>query len=164
MNFNQLQKNLSKKKKKNLKKKFIQKKHYKQWTFGTINIRTGKESDDGAKIYTIAKELSKTNMEFLLLQEVRYRGIGSKLIEIDTGEKFEYHWSGYKRKREAGVGILIRVSKDIEINDPDFNEPRVMGINLIVHGFNLRIVNAYAPTDCDNSVEKKQHSKIIDPF
>ena len=156
MNFNQLQKNLSKKKKKNLKKKFIQKKHYKQWTFGTINIRTGKESDDGAKIYTIAKELSKTNMEFLLLQEVRYRGIGSKLIEIDTGEKFEYHWSGYKRKREAGVGILIRVSKDIEINDPDFNEPRVMGINLIVHGFNLRIVNAYAPTDCDNSVEKKQ--------
>lgn len=156
MNFNRLQKKLSKKKKKNSKKNFIQYKQHKQWSFGTVNIRTGKESDDGAKIYTIAKELSKTNMEFLLLQEVRYRGIGSKLIEIDTGEKFEYHWSGYKRKREAGVGILIRVDKDIEINDPDFNEPRVMGINLKVHGFNLRIVNAYSPTDCDGTVEQKR--------
>ena len=47
---------------------------YKQWSFGTINIRTGKENNDGAKIYSIAKELSKSKMEFLLLQEVRWRG------------------------------------------------------------------------------------------
>jgi len=73
-------------------------------------------------------------MKFLLLQEVRWRGIGSKLIEIDNGDKFEFHWSGYKRKREAGVRILIRIRNDIEINDPDFNEPRVMGK---VNGFNL---------------------------
>ena len=30
-----------------------------KWHFGTINIRSGKEKDEGAKIYTIAKELSR---------------------------------------------------------------------------------------------------------
>ena len=91
-------------------------------------------------------------MQFLLLQEVRWRGTGNKLIELDTGEKFEFHWSGYKRKREAGVCILIRSDKDIR----DYNDPRVMGINLKVHGFNLRVVNVYSPTDCDGTDEQKQ--------
>ena len=53
----------------------------------------------------------KTDIQFLLLQEVRWRGTGNKLIELDTGEKFEFHWSGYKRKREAGVGIFISSDK-----------------------------------------------------
>ena len=78
------------------------------------------------------------------------------MIELNTGEKFEFHWSGYKRKREAGVGILIRSDKNIQIENPDYNDPRVMGINLKVHGFNLRVVNVYSPTDCDGTDEQKQ--------
>lgn len=145
-----MQKKLSKKKN---TKKFSQ---YKRWSFGTLNIRTGKENDNGAKIYSIAKEMSKTDMQFMLLQEVRWRGIGSKIIELDTGDKFEFHWSGYKRKREAGVGILIRINKNIEINTPDYNEPRVMGIDLKVYGFNLRIINVYSPTECAGTEEQKR--------
>ena len=30
-----------------------------------------------------------------------------------------------------------------------------MGINLKVHGFNLRVVNVYSPTDCDVTEEQK---------
>lgn len=30
-----------------------------------------------------------------------------------------------------------------------------MGINLKVHGFNLRVVNVYSPTDCDGTEEQK---------
>ena len=142
--------------KKNLKRKHKKFSQYKRWSFGTLNIRTGKENDCGAKIYTIAKEMSKYGMKFLLLQEVRWRGTGSKIIEIDSGEKYEFHWSGYKQKREAGVGILIKIDPDIEITNPDFNEPRVMGISLKVHGFNLRIVNVYSPTDCDGTDEQKR--------
>ena len=95
-------------------------------------------------------------MEFLLLQEVRQRDKGSKIIEIDNGDKFEFHWSGFKHKREAGVGILIRMSNDIKINDPEFTELRVMGMNLKVNGFNLRVVNAYAPTNCDKTPDQKR--------
>ncbi len=141
---------------KNDKKKNTKKFHqYRKWNFGSLNIRTGKENDDGAKIYSVAKEMSKTGLQFLLLQEVRWKGVDNKLIELDTGEKYEFHWSGYTRKREAGVGILIRIDKFTDIEAPDFNTPRIMGINLKVHGFNLRIVNVYSPTDCDGTDEQK---------
>ena len=145
-----------KKRQKNYKNKSTKKFHqYRNWSFGTLNIRTGKENDDGAKIYSIAKEMSKTDLHFLLLQEVRWKGVGSKLIELDTGDKVEFYWSGYKRKREAGVGILIKINDFIESNTPDFNDPRVLAINLKVHGFNLRVVNVYSPTDCDGTNEQK---------
>eukprot|EP00111_Clytia_hemisphaerica_P003421 TCONS_00009779-protein len=141
---------------KNYKKKNTKKFHqYCEWSFGSLNIRTGKENDDGAKIYSVAKEMSKTGLQFLSLQEVRWKGVDSKLIELDTGEKYEFHWSGYKRKREAGVGILIRIDKFTEIEAPDFNTPRIMGVNLKIHGFNLRVVNVYSPTDCDGTDEQK---------
>ncbi|XP_066921086.1 uncharacterized protein [Clytia hemisphaerica] len=141
---------------KNYKKKNTKKFHqYCEWSFGSLNIRTGKENDDGAKIYSVAKEMSKTGLQFLSLQEVRWKGVDSKLIELDTGEKYEFHWSGFKRKREAGVGILIRIDKFTEIEAPDFNTPRIMGVNLKIHGFNLRVVNVYSPTDCDGTDEQK---------
>jgi len=40
-------------------KKFNQ---YRKWSFGTLNIRTGIENDDGAKMYSVAKEMSKTDL------------------------------------------------------------------------------------------------------
>ncbi len=66
---------------KNDKKKNTKKFHqYRKWSFGSLNIRTGKENDDGAKIYSVTKEMSKTGLQFLLLQEVRWKGVDSKLI------------------------------------------------------------------------------------
>ena len=129
---------------------------YKRWSFGTVNIRTGGEKDQGAKIYAVAKEVARFNLLFCCLQEVRWRDSNSKLIQLDTGEAFEFHWSGYKRKREAGVGIIIRVHPDIEINTPDICEPRVMAMNLKIYGFSLRIVNVYSPTEANGTENQKQ--------
>ena len=129
---------------------------FKRWSFGTVNIRTGGEKDEGAKIYAVAKEISRANLQFCCLQEVRWRNIGSKLICLDTGDKYESHWCGYNRKREAGGGILIRVHPEIEISEPDFTDPRVMAINIKIYGFNLRIVIGYAPTDANRTESQKQ--------
>ena len=60
---------------------------FKTWKFGTINIRSGKERDEGAKIYSICKEIAKAGLSICCLQEVKYRNIGSKLIRLDTGEE-----------------------------------------------------------------------------
>ena len=49
--------------------------------------------------------------------------MGSKMVCLDTGEKFEFHWAGYQKKREAGVGILIRVDPNIKISSPNLNDP-----------------------------------------
>ena len=121
-----------------------------------MNIRTGGEKDEGAKMYAVAKEVARFNLLFCCLQEVRWRDTNSKLIQLDTGEEFEFHWSGYKKKREAGVGILIRVHPDIEISTPDINEPRVMAVNVKIYGFNIRIVNGYSPTELNGTENQKQ--------
>ena len=34
-------------------------------------------------------------------------------------------------------------------------DDRIMAMNIKVNGFNIRLVNAYAPTNCDDSVNKK---------
>ena len=94
------------------------------------------------------------------LQEVRWRGTGSKVIKLDTGEAYGFHWSGCKKKREAGVAILIRVHSDIETNTPDMNEPRIIAMNIKIPGFKLRLVNSYAPTDA-NGTERRRYSILL---
>ena len=149
---------------------------FKQWKLGTVNIRSGKEKDEGAKLYSIAKELAANNVTICCLQEVRYRKYGHRIIEVDTGEKYEFFWCGMQKKREAGVGVLIRQSDDVDICEPDIKNPRILGLNLVVHGFNVRLVNGYSPTNCNPSenmknefynqmrkacVKKKKNQKLI---
>ena len=55
------------------------------------------------------------------------------------------------KSREAGVGIIVRVNRFIEISSPDVNEERIMAINLKIHDFNVRIVNGYSPIETGES-------------
>ena len=148
---------------------------FKKWKFGTINIRSGKEKDEGAKIYSITKEISKLDLSFCCLQEVKYRNTGNKLIRLDNGEQYRFIWCGPKKRRKSGVGIIIRVDKEIEFNDPDVEEQRLMAMNVKVGGFNIRLVNAYSPTEtgCESAknnfyrslrkaaVKHEKHQKMI---
>ena len=85
--------------------------HFYTWKFGSINIRSGKEKSEGSKMYIIAKQVAQANLSFCCLQEVRHRNTGRKIISLDTGEEYLFIWCGQKRRRDAGVGILIRKSK-----------------------------------------------------
>ena len=57
--------------------------HFKVRKFRTINIRTGDEKSEGAKMYIIAKEMDNAGLTFCCLQEVRHRGKNKKVIEFD---------------------------------------------------------------------------------
>ena len=103
----------------------------------------------------IAKEISKAKLSFCCLQEVKYRNSGNKLIQLDNGEKFEFYWCGNKKRREAGVGFLIKVDPNVIIKDYDTLDPRIITMDLKIYGFNLRIVNVYAPTNSDKNENQK---------
>ena len=128
---------------------------FKKWCLGTVNIRSGKEKDEGAKLYLVAKEVARAGISICCLQEVKYRNSGSRTIELDTGEKYEFFWCGMKKRRTAGVGFLIRKDDNIKFHDPDILNPRVIAMNIKIHGFNIRLVNAYSPTESDSSESKK---------
>ena len=84
---------------------------FKKWKCGNINIRSGKERDEGAKIYSITKEIPKFELSFCCLNEIKYRNSGGKLIQLDNGEKYEFLWCWTKNRRTADVGIIIRLNK-----------------------------------------------------
>ena len=46
-----------------------------------------------------------------------------------------------QKKRRAGVGLLIRKDENIIAQDPDFQDQRIIALNLIVHGSRIRLVN-----------------------
>ena len=113
------------------------------------------EKSEGAKMYLVTKEIARAGLTFCCLQEVRYRNSGRKIICLDSGEKFEFLWCGKKKRRDAGVGLIIKVDKEIIVNEPEISDPRLMAINLKIYGFNIRLINAYSPTNIDGSIQQK---------
>ena len=103
----------------------------------------------------VAKEAARANLLICCLQEVKYRNSGKKLISLDSGEKYVFLWCGKKKRREAGVAILIRQCPEVMFDEPDFTDPRLIAINIQIRGFKMRIVNVYAPTNCDGSETEK---------
>ena len=60
-----------------------------------------------------------------------------------------------RNRRDAGVGILIKQCQEITFEDPDIADPRMMAMNIKVKGFNIRLVNGYAPTNCYGTDNQK---------
>ena len=118
-----------------------------RWKIGTLNIRTGKEQSEGAKMYAIVKEVARLKLSICCIQEVRHRNYGEKMIRLNTGECYKFYWSGMKKRREYGVGILIKDDKNIKVSEPDTKDARLMATNIEIRGFKIRLVNAYAPTE-----------------
>ena len=123
------------------------------WKFGTLNVRSGKEKLEGARIYEITKEVSRAKLSFCVLQEVRHRNSGKKIIELNNGERYVFLWCGKKKRRDAGVGILIKMERGLAFSEPDFTDPRVMTLNMNIHGFKIRLVIGYSPTNIDTRFE-----------
>ena len=125
------------------------------WKFGTLNVRSGKEKLEGARIYEITKEVARAKLNFCVLQQVRHRNTGRKIIELNSGERYVFLWCGKKKRRDAGVGILIKKERGLAFSEPDFNDPRVMSLNMSIHGFKIRLVIGYSPTNISDSESLK---------
>ena len=77
------------------------------------------------------------------------------MITLDTGDSYVFIWSGQKKRRNAGVGVLIKQCKDIKYDDPDVLDARMIALNLEIKGFKIRLVNVYAHTNCDGNDSQK---------
>ena len=125
--------------------------NFKSWKLGSINIRSGKEKSEGANMYAVAKEIDRLGITICCLQEVRYRNNDKRTISLPSGTEYEFIWSGPKRRRDNGVGFLVKLDKNIVAEEPDTQDPRVIAMNINLYGFKMRLVNAYSPTNTDGS-------------
>jgi len=123
---------------------------YFHWKLGTINVRTGKEDQ---KLEQIVKEIRKADLSVCGLQEVRRIKTGSALIS-NEGNKYEIYWSGHSLKRIHGVGIVLKVDKNILVEEIVYVNARIIIADINVKGCSLRIINCYAPTEDDSESSK----------
>ena len=129
--------------------------NYKSWKLGSINIRSGKEKSEGAKMYSVAKEMDRLGITICCLQEVRYRNNDKRTISLPSGNEYDFIWSGPKRRRDNGVGFLVKKDKNITIAEPDTQDPQLIAMNINLYGFKIRLVNVYSPTNIDGSQNQK---------
>jgi len=119
------------------------------WKLGTINVRTGREDQ---KLERIVHEINKANLSICALQEVRRLSQGSATIpkQINgTTNQYEVYWSGYARKRIHGVGLVVKVDPNIEVNDIIYVTSRIIVADITLYGCKLKVICCYAPTEED---------------
>ena len=92
---------------------------------------------------------------------MKYRNSGKKLIRLDNGVCYEFVWCGMKKRREAGVGLLIRVDPEIELKEIYVSDPRLIAANLKIYGFNTRVVNVYSPTESGSEHQKDAFYRLL---
>ena len=90
--------------------------------------------------------MDKAGLYGCAFSEFRRLGVGSCMVEAGENE-YEVHWSGFKRKREYGVGIAIKVQPGIEIGEIKAINERLMTAAVEIFGLSMKLISAYAPTE-----------------
>ena len=117
----------------------------------TINVRT---AQDDIKLATIVKTASDLGIDILAMQEVRCTSSGILTFEDESLKGWQFIWSGHKRKREHGVGILLAPHVKLE-NHQEHLPARIISATICVKGMKLTALNVYAPTEITKSDSTK---------
>ena len=113
----------------------------------TINIRTLANDIKLGTTYELFKSLRHNVCCF---QETRRTGSG-----ILQHKETQFIWSGHKRKRESGVGIMI--ADTVKLIDVISISDRILQIFIQINNINIALTNCYAPT---NEAKDSQKDKL----
>ena len=116
----------------------------------TLNIRT---LSCDIKLANSIQEARKQNIDILALQETRR--LGHDTLDFDSGDikGWQFVWSGFKRKLEAGVAFIL--APHVKLVDSHVHyEARILSVRVIIHGLCLTLTCSYAPTDCSTDSSK----------
>lgn len=112
----------------------------------SLNIRTLK---DDMKLVDLAINGTKLKHDFITLQETHRPGCGDEKITGDQTKHlngWRFIWSGFKKKANAGVGILMsRFCEHIETKV--ILPGRIILVKLIVRGQKIAAISAHAPDE-----------------
>ena len=119
----------------------------------TLNINT---LTCDIKLANAVQEAKKLHLDILALQEVRRTGKGKPLVfDSDSGEieGWQFVWSGFERKREAGVAFIL--APHVKLVDTHYHyAARILSVRVIVHGLYLSLTCCYSPTETGTESSK----------
>ena len=102
-----------------------------QFNAGSINVRTA--TCDAKCEEVIAREADRTNLTICGLQKTRQLKKGKVILNIPLKKsQYIFHWSGFERKREYSVGLLIRKSPFIQVENVNYQGPRHISALIVI--------------------------------
>ena len=134
-------------------------KQFQEWRMGTVNIETGRED---WRLEEAVRQVHRSKCIFTGIQEVRRLGQGNSIVEVpDRDQAYEVHWSGYARKHEAGVGIIIKKDPGIEVLNITYDSERLMSATLKNFGCNIHVIVGYSPTEEGSEYAKNRYYRQL---
>ena len=82
------------------------------------------------------REIDKSGVEVVCLQEVKRRGIGDADFEFD-GKRWSVYWHGLENKGEQGVAIAFKRSGRIRFIDIQHYSARVINADIEICGMKI---------------------------
>ena len=123
---------------------------YENISISTLNIRT---LSCDVKLANTVQEAKNLGIDILALQEVRRRGDDDFTFESKGIEGWQFVWSGFKRKLEAGVAFIL--APHVKLIGTHFHyTARILSVRVIIHGLCLSLTCCYAPTDTSSESSK----------
>ena len=105
------------------------------------------------KLANAVQEAKTLGIDVLALQEVRRRGDDEFTFDSKGIEGWQFVWSGYKRKLEAGVAFIL--APHVKLIGSHFHyNARILSVRVIIHGLCLSLTCCYAPTDTSSESSK----------
>ena len=123
---------------------------YEKISISTLNIRT---LSCDIKLANAVQEAKNLGIDVLALQEVRRRGDDEFTFDSEGIEGWQFVWSGFKRKLEAGVAFIL--APHVKLIGSHFHyNARILSVRVIIHGLCLSLTCCYAPTDTSSESSK----------
>jgi hypothetical protein len=126
---------------------------------GSVNVGTMV-----GRSWEVVEMVGRRNLDFCCVQETRWKGDGTRLIEA-AGRRYKFYWKGGE-ERSMGVGVLVAerwIEKVIEVNRFD---DRIMLVRVLVGKQVVNIVSVYAPQAGRLMAEKEDFwvalGKVVD--
>ena len=102
----------------------------------------------------VVEMLARRRVDICCVQEVRYKGVGTKTIGSDR-EKYKFWWSGNKTGRN-GVGLLVRDEMVENVIEVKRTNDRIMKIKMVLGKKVVHVFSTYAPQAGRPEEEKQE--------
>ena len=111
------------------------------------------------KLEVVKQEMARVNIDILGFSELRWTGMG----EFNSDDHYIYY-SGQESLRRSGVAIMVNKRVQNAVLGCNLKNDRMISVHFQGKPFNIRVIQAYAPTSNPEEAEGERFYEDLKTF
>ena len=103
------------------------------------------------KLEVVKQEMARVNIDILGISQLKWTGMG----EFNSDDHYIYY-CGQESLRRNGVAIILNKRVQNTVFECSLKNDRMISVNFQGNPFNIRVIQAYAPTHNAEDAEVEQ--------